>query len=179
MAPRGGAAIRRRARLFAAYPRGYPAAARRSVGALVSPRNIRAVPPQARSKMEVAVTDAKGKIDVAAYAARTEKNELVTKARIVAEQQTTAAEVECMERRKASEAEKDTATLKADARVAEAKAQGAIAKAARAKVTHEHQLRLATIDAELAESGRRLVSGKAGETILGSLVSVRSELMAR
>jgi len=128
---------------------------------------------------EVAVTEAKGAIDVAAFDARTEKNNLVAQARITCEADTKAAELHCLEQRKESAARKETAALLAKARVAEAAAEGAVAKASKDKVKHEHQLRLAAIDCSVAAEGRKLVSGADGKRLLSSLTDVRGELMDR
>ena len=63
----------------------------------------------AEGEKEVAVTEAKGAIDVAAYDARTEKNNVVARARIACERDTKAAELRCLEQRKESGARKETA----------------------------------------------------------------------
>ena len=133
----------------------------------------------ARGAMKVAMTEARGEVEVAAFDARTRKTDVVASARIRCDKDLQEAKHVCMVEKTEAEGRKEAAEFLAKARVAEARADGEVAKKTALKIKHEHTLRLAEIDAKIAGEGRKLLSGEAGAKILSSLVSVRSELIER
>ena len=118
-------------------------------------------------------------MDVAAYEARTAKVDLVQSTTIKCEAELREMQNQCMVACKHAEAHKDASALLAAARLAEAEAQGLVAVNTTNKTIFDQQIRLSQIDAQLAASGRKVISGTQGDNILASFVSVRADLMDR
>lgn len=131
---------------------------------------------EARGRMDVAVTKAKGKVEVAQFEGRAEAETVVKTTTIAAEQDLRAAKLESATSITAAESHKTASNFLAQARKAEAQADGEAAAQLEEKVRFEQKLRLAEIDASLAANGRKFLSGDAGAGILKSFVMVRDEL---
>ena len=132
----------------------------------------------ARAEREVAVTKANGEIEVAQYNGRAEKEKLVSTTQIACDRQLREAQQAAKTRLKEAEATKNSSQDLARARHEEASAEGDAATKMEEKRRFEQKLQLAEIDAQLASKGRKVLSGDAGKSLLGSFVAVRGALDA-
>ena len=99
----------------------------------------------AKGRMEIEVTKAKGEIEVAEYQGRSHKNELVSSTQIKCERNLREAQQKARMDCKAAEAEKNASMNMAKAREAEAEAQGRSAIQLEEKRKFEQRLRLAEV----------------------------------
>mmetsp|Transcript_20841 Transcript_20841/g.48365 ORF Transcript_20841/g.48365 Transcript_20841/m.48365 type:complete len:449 (-) Transcript_20841:145-1491(-) len=134
---------------------------------------------KAVGQKEVAITEAKGDIEVAVYTGRMNKNELVTSTEIEEDRRVRAAYQQADAKVIDSRSQMNSSKFRAQALEAEAEAAGVSAQQTEMKIRHEQRLRLATIDAELAAKGRRVISGEDGKSLMSGFVAVKNDLMAR
>mmetsp|Transcript_15949 Transcript_15949/g.37016 ORF Transcript_15949/g.37016 Transcript_15949/m.37016 type:complete len:421 (-) Transcript_15949:28-1290(-) len=139
-----------------------------------SDRQVRS--ENAKGILGVAVTKARGEVEVAQYEGRAEADKVVLTMNIKCEEELRKAKLLAATEHRAADAHKNASTYLADARLTEAKAAGEAAAQREEMVRHEHRLRLAEIDAQLAGKGRKFLSGEAGKGIIESFVMVRGEL---
>lgn len=140
----------------------------------LSDRKVRT--EHARGEKDVAVTKAKGAVEVAQYEGRADAENTISTMSIKMEQKLRAARLETSTTIKGAEAHKNASTFLAQALLTEAKADGEAAAQLEEKMKFTHQMRLASIDAQFASSGRKFLSGDDGSEIIKSFVMVRDEL---
>mmetsp|Transcript_45358 Transcript_45358/g.58141 ORF Transcript_45358/g.58141 Transcript_45358/m.58141 type:complete len:426 (-) Transcript_45358:216-1493(-) len=140
----------------------------------VSDRKVRT--ERANGEKDVAVTKAKGAVEVAQYDGRANAESTISTMSIQMEQQLRAARLVATTTLKAADAQKNASTYLAQALLTEAKADGEAAAQLEEKVRFNHKMRLADIDSGFAKSGRKFLSGDDGSEIIKSFVMVRDEL---
>lgn len=129
---------------------------------------------------EVSVTKSKGQIDVAVFEGRAEKDSQVSAAKIEADNIIQRATVDAKARLTAASAYEKMSKNLAEARLADAKAEGSSAEETEEKRRFEQRCRLAALDAKLAGKGRLLLDAKnGGGEVLQSFLSVREALNAQ
>jgi len=134
---------------------------------------------KAAGEKEVAITEAKGDIEVAVYTGRMNKDELVTSTKIDEDRRVREAVQQADAKVIDSRSQMNASKFKAQALEAESEAQGVSAQQTEEKIRHEQRLRLASIDAAMAASGRRVISGRDGKALVSGFVAVKHDLMSR
>jgi regulator of protease activity HflC (stomatin/prohibitin superfamily) len=126
---------------------------------------------------EVAVTKAKGEIEVAKFDGRSRKDAIISTAMISSEKQTRDAVVEANKRVKDAAATEAMSTNVAEARTAEAMAQGEATDKTMKKQEFELKMKLNKLDAEMAAAGRFLLDQtNGGANVLQSFLSIRDTI---
>lgn len=110
------------------------------------------------------------------FTGRTEKADLVESTKIDCERRLREARKECSVETTASEASKVAAIKLAEAREAEASAEGKAAQLQEQKIRYEQKLRLADLDAVFAARGRHVIQGPGGASILAAFHDARAHL---
>jgi hypothetical protein len=131
---------------------------------------------KAQESQDVALARGQGEIEIAKYNGRQKALEVVERTTIDSERRLRETKVGCARDVTAAEAGKVASVFLAQARTAEAAAEGEAAKLSRGKRTFEQQLRLAEIDAAFAAKGRHVIAGNGGQAILHSFIDVRHKL---
>jgi len=123
---------------------------------------------------EVAVTKAKGEIEVARFEGRTEKELIVSTAQIDADEKMRNAMVDNKTKVTEATATESMSANLAAARLAEAEAMGKAAEKTENMKVFEQKMRLGDLDCELASKGRFLLDGtNGGGEVINSFVAIR------
>jgi uncharacterized membrane protein YqiK len=140
----------------------------------LSDRKVRT--ERAMGEKDVAVTKAKGAVEVAQYDGRADAENTISTMSIKMEQELRAARLESSTSIKGAEAQKNASSFLAQALLTEAKADGEAAAQLEESIRFNDQMRLAEIDSGFAKNGRKFLSGDDGSEIIKSFVMVRDEL---
>lgn len=131
---------------------------------------------KALEEQDLVLTRARSDLEVAEFTGRTEKADLVESTKIDCERRLREARKECSVETTASEASKVAAIKLAEAREAEASAEGRAAELQEQKIRYEQKLRLADLDAVFAARGRHVIQGPGGASILSAFHDARGHL---